>query len=229
MKNILVTGAAGALGRAVVENFLADKAQSYRVIGTYYRSEPAEMKNIPNLEWLDMDVADPRSVHEGIASSTTKFGPIDGLVHCAGGFRFAKIDETSDADLDFLLHANLKSAILLIREVLGEMKRRNFGRIVLVSARSTLAPSAGVSVYTATKAGLNALTVAVADEVRSFNINVNSVLPTIIDTAMNRRDMPQANFNAWVKPSELATVIHGLVSDLGNPVNGALIPVSGRL
>ncbi len=226
MKNILVTGAAGALGSAVVEKFLAE---GYRVIGTYYRSEPSEKRNVPNLEWLDMDVADPRSVHEGIASSTSKFGPIAGLVHCAGGFRFAKIDETSDADLDFLLHANLKSAILLVREVIGEMKRLNFGRIVLVSARSTQTPSAGVSVYTATKAGLNALTVAVADEVKSFNININSVLPTIIDTPMNRRDMPQANFNTWVKPAELATVIHGLVADYGNPVNGALIPVAGRL
>lgn len=225
MRNFLITGASGPLGREVLEKFL----KKHRVFATHHRSEPTDLESHENLHWVDMDVADPRSVHLGLQSLTTKFGPVDGLLHCAGGFRFAKIDETSDEDMEFLLHANLKSAMVLVREVLPSMKEKNFGRIVMVGAQSAVNPGAGISVFAATKAGLHAFVASVADEVRPFNINITAVLPTIIDTPINRRDMPQANFNQWVKASEIADVMLTLTSDIGNSINGACIPVSGRL
>lgn len=225
-QTVLVTGAAGGLGRSVIDKFLK---QGWTVLGTYYQSEPADLKGIDRLHWYDLDVSEPHAVHRAIDEMEKEHGPIHSLVHCAGGFRYARIEETADEDIDFLLNANLKSAILMVRELIPRMKERNQGRIILISAKSVQQATAGVSVYTATKAGLVSLTEAVAEEVRSFNINVNCLMPTIIDTPVNRRDMPQANFASWVKASDLADIILSLTGPLGSPINGASVSITGRL
>ena len=223
LKNILVTGAEGALGSAVVKRFVASGTS---VIGTY-REAPGIADE--RITWVKMNISDSRSVAEGIASLRAQFGEIEGLIHCAGGFRYSPLEQTSDQDLDFLLNVNLRSAFLLLRELLPSMKKKGFGRIVLVSAKASLNPGAGLSAYAASKAGLNAIVSSVADEVRSYDININAVMPSMIDTLANRKDMPKADFAAWVKPEELAEIIFSLTQALGKPLNGALIPVTGRL
>jgi NAD(P)-dependent dehydrogenase (short-subunit alcohol dehydrogenase family) len=116
-----------------------------------------------------------------------------------------------------------------MRELLPPMKKRGFGRIVLVSARATLNPPAGMSAYAASKAGLNALVSSVAEELKDFDININAVMPSMIDTLANRRDMPKADFKKWVSPDALAEIIFSLTQPWGKPIHGALIPVAGRL
>ena len=214
---ILITGAAGALGSIVAKKFFSSGCE---VIATDFAT-PADPQKV---RWIPIDLSKPESVHTGLA----QVGAVDGLVHCAGGFRFSKLEETSDRDFNFLIQANLSSTFYLLRELLPGMKKRNFGRIVVVSARATLQPPAGMSAYAASKAGLNALVASVAEEVKSFNININAVLPTILDTPANRHDMPKADFSTWVKTEELAEIIYSLTQPWGKPVNGALIPVVGR-
>jgi NAD(P)-dependent dehydrogenase (short-subunit alcohol dehydrogenase family) len=223
-RDVLITGAQGALGREVVSRFAS---QGCQVLATFHgKSAPAAA---PGVEWVEMDVTQAASVRAGVTRARQGGRHLDALVHCAGGFRWAKIEDTTDADLDFLLDVNLRSALLLVRELIPGMKAQNFGRIVLLSSRATLAPPAGMGAYAATKAGLNALVAAVADEVRPHDININAVLPTVIDTPANRRDMPQADVATWVTPRQLADLIFALTQPLGQPVNGAAIPVAGRL
>jgi NAD(P)-dependent dehydrogenase (short-subunit alcohol dehydrogenase family) len=138
-------------------------------------------------------------------------------------------DQISDADIDFLINANLKSGLVLARELLPGMKKKNFGRMVFVSARATMAPGVGVGAYAASKAGLNMLVGSIAEETKEFDINVNAVLPTIIDTPINRSDMPGSDFSKWVKPEEISEIVYSLTSPWGKPIHGALIPVAGRL
>lgn len=225
-QTVLVTGAAGGLGRSVIERFLL---QGWTVIGTYNQSEPTDLKGQDRLHWIELDVSEPHAVHRAIDEMEKNHGPIHSLVHCAGGFRYSKIEDTVDEDIEFLLNANLKSAILLVRELIPRMKERNFGRIILISSKTVQQSPAGMSVFAASKAGLISLAESVAEEVRSFDININCLLPTIIDTPMNRRDLPQANFNSWVKPGELADIILSLNTGWGSPINGASISVSGRV
>ena len=220
-KNVLITGAQGALGSWVVEKFLNE---GWSVTGTYFPSFQETCQVCSEVEWLKVDLADPQSVRGAFSAHS-----FDALVHCAGGFRYAASDQISDADLDFLINTNLKSAFYLVREILPGMKQRNYGRIVFVSARATLQPAAGLSAYAASKAGLNMLTASLAEEVKSFDININAVLPSIIDTPANRRDMPHSDFSKWVSPEELAEVILTLTSPKGRPIHGALVPVSGRV
>ena len=223
--SFLVTGAEGALGSEVIAALLESGAK--RVYATYLHAEPRHLSTLQGhsaVEWLQVDVTHSDSVKRVIAPLQ-----VDGLVHCAGGFRYSTVEEVTDGDLDLLLSLNLKSAFLLARALVPGMKARNFGRMVFISAKATLAPGAGMGPYTASKIGLNALTLALAEELKAYDINVNAVLPSIIDTPANRKDMPQADFSKWVTPQALAKFIVSLTQNGSQPVHGALIPVSGRV
>ncbi|MGZ3687291.1 MAG: SDR family NAD(P)-dependent oxidoreductase [Bdellovibrionota bacterium] len=217
-RSVLVTGADGALGAKVYERFLA---AGHEVHATYHLEKP---KSDASVHWHQVDLGDSRAVHSVLGALK-----IDQLVHCAGGFRFANAEQTSDADLDFLINSNLKSAFYLVRELLPKMKERNYGRIVFISSRATLASPAGMAAYAASKSGLNMLVSSLAEETRKFDINVNAVMPTVIDTPANRRDMPKADFNQWVSAEALAEIIFSLTEPWGKPIHGALLPVAGRL
>ncbi len=226
LKRVVITGARGALGMKVAEHFI-DAGCTVVGLDLVVKGEDVHADpNIHRLHWSHCDVTDSGTVSRVFTNITEKFGAIDGLVHCAGGFRFAHADAIGDDDVEFLLNANLKSSILVVREALRHMKTKNFGRIVLVSSASTLHPGSGVSAYSASKAGINALVQSVADEVRGGNININAVLPSVIDTQANRSDMPNADFAKWVSPSSLADIVFMLTQPVMDPVRGALIPVT---
>lgn len=205
-KTALITGAEGALGKVVCKKF---GDEGYSVFATDHQS---------------INLADSKDVQNKLKGKT-----FDAVIHCAGGFRFRPLEEMTDADLEFLIDANLKSTAILLRQVIPSMKKNNFGRIILVGSSAALNPKTGMGPYAATKAGLHALVMAAAAEVQKYNINVNAVLPSIIDTPANRSAMPQADFKSWVSPQDLADIMFSLTQDWGNPINGALIPVNGRV
>jgi NAD(P)-dependent dehydrogenase (short-subunit alcohol dehydrogenase family) len=219
-QTVFVTGAEGALGGIVARRFLGG---GYRVLGTHHAA--GRPGSEPGVQWIAMNLGDPASVREGLKTA----GAVDVLAHCAGGFRYAELEATSDADFEFLLDANLRSTFFLLRELLPAMKKRKFGRIVLVSARSTQQPPAGMSAYCATKAAINAMVASAAEEAKPFDVNINAVMPTIIDTPANRTAMPKADYSSWVAPEALAEIIFSLTQPWGKPLNGALIPIAGRL
>ncbi len=229
LKRIIVTGARGALGTEVVEQFVE---AGCTVIGADLVVEHDEIQSDPDhhrLYWAKLDATKSADVRRFCSAVVDEFGAIDGLVHCAGGFRFAHADAIADEDVEFLIDANLRSTILMLRETLKSMKEEGFGRVVLVSSASTLQPGGGVSTYAATKAGLNALVESISNEVRELDINVNAILPSVIDTDANRDDMPDADFAKWVAPTELASIIFALSQPLMKSVRGALLPVTGGM
>ncbi|RAL21777.1 NAD-dependent oxidoreductase [Lujinxingia litoralis] len=226
---VVVTGAAGALGEHVVRHFVE---HGERVVGWDLHA-PGQGKLVEDPEqqgvWrAQVNVTDAQAIADAAARVRQELGPIDVLVHCAGGFRWSPIEAIAPDDIDFLVDVNLRSSLYMVREVMGAMKERGHGRVVLISSRSTLKPGAGEGAYAATKAGLNALVSAVADEVRASDVTINAVQPSIIDTEANRQDMPDADFETWVDPAELAGIIYGLCPAAENPINGALLVVAGR-
>lgn len=220
-RHVLVTGAVGALGSAVAARFVAEGVQ---VTGAYLG--PAAPPARAGMRWVAMDLTRSDSIAAALGDLKD---PVDSLVHCAGGFRWVTTEKFTDEDLDFLLDTNLKSSFLLARALLPAMRAQGFGRIVFVGAKATLQPGAGMGPYTASKIGLNALTLALAEEVKGADINVNAVLPSIIDTPANRKDMPDADPSKWVSASELAAIIYDLTQPEKRAIHGALIPVSGRV
>ena len=230
LETVVVTGAKGALGGTVTEAFLE---AGCRVVGLDIviddGPEVTADGEVDGLYWRHLDGTDAEEVGEAVAEIEGEFGGIDGLVNCAGGFRWSHIDAVGEEDVDFLVGASLRSGLLMVREVVGGMKERGFGRIVLMSSKSTLNPGEGEGAYASTKAGLNALTESVSREVKEENVTINALLPSVIDTPANREAMAEADFSKWVEREQLAEIIFRLTQPFGDPINGALIPVAGRM
>jgi len=155
---------------------------------------------------------------------------LDALVNVAGAFRWEKVEDGDTATWDLLFNVNLRTAVNASRAALSLMKRGgSSGRIVNIGAAGAMKAASGMGAYAASKAGVAKLTEALADEVKDSGITVNAVLPSIIDTAANRADMPTAEFDRWVKAEQVADLIIFLLSDRASAITGALIPITGRV
>ncbi len=221
---ILITGAGGALGSVVAKSCID---AGHEVVGAAFAAKTRlDTSDDAGYPVAYFDASDADSVREIFGAITMELGDVDALVHCAGGFRWSTITDLSDDDIDFLMSANLRSSLLMLRATLGPMKERGFGRVVFVSSKSTLAPGLGEGAYAATKAGINALVASAAAEVAGSNVTVNAVLPSIIDTPANREVMPDADFSSWVPRESIAAVILALIAPGLGDLSGALVPVS---
>jgi NAD(P)-dependent dehydrogenase (short-subunit alcohol dehydrogenase family) len=225
----LITGGTGALGRVVSAAFVAAGAH---VVVTYVADAelPGFEAAVPKQgrETAKVDLTSRADVDALVARVVATHGRVDVLLNLAGGFAPGAIIDTDDRDLDRLFAMNVKTAFLCTRAVLPAMIRQKHGRVVNVSARPALAGGAGVSAYAITKAGVAALTRAVADEVREHGITVNAIAPSTIDTPANRAAMPKADPSRWVKPEEIAATLVFLASDAAAATSGAIIPIYAR-
>ena len=157
------------------------------------------------------------------------FGRLDALVNIAGGFAFETIGDGDIKTWQRMYALNVLTALNTSRAALPHLAASSAGRIVNIGAMGALQAGSGMGPYAASKAGVHRLTEALASEWKGKVVTVNAVLPSIIDTAANRADMPKADFSKWVTPQELAEVILFLASDAASGVTGALIPVGGRV
>lgn len=221
-KVIAITGAFGQLGRAVTHEVLAQGGQAILLdvaIGEAPEGAAA---------WK-VDLTAATDTTRVIAEATARFGRLDGLVNIAGGFRWQKLADSADLqEWDTLFAMNLRTCVTASKASLPHLQRAGGGRIVNIGAVAANKAASGMGAYAASKAGVARFTEALADELKLQDITVNAVLPSIIDTPQNRADMPQAAFDRWVKPQEIARVIAFLLSDASAAVTGALIPVTGK-
>ena len=219
-RQVVITGGDGALGQAVVRAFLDAGAVCHLpVFGPGWPEAPAGARVTGNL-----DLSDERAVADYYAGIPS----LAASVHLAGGFLARPIAETTRADLDGQLKLNLVTTFLCCREAVKAMRKSGGGRIVNVAARIVEQPGSGMAAYTVSKAGVAALTRALAAEVRGDGILVNAVLPSIIDTPANRASMPDADHARWPKADELARTIRWLASEENRLTSGALVPVYGN-
>ena len=149
------------------------------------------------------------------------------MVNLAGGYRWTRVADTDDATLEHLLDLNLRTTFAMCRAAAPALVAAGGGAIVNVSARAALRGEAGNGVYGATKAAVLALTQSLSAELKGDGVNVNAVLPSIIDTPANRKAMPKSDPATWVAPADLASVIVFLASDAAAAIHGAAIPVYG--
>jgi NAD(P)-dependent dehydrogenase (short-subunit alcohol dehydrogenase family) len=175
-----------------------------------------------------VDLADEAAAVAAMRSIVQSAGRLDGLVNIAGGFRFEKLDGGTLESWDSMYRMNLRTAVSCCKAALPHLLKSAGGRIVNVGALGAVKAGAGMGAYAASKAGVAKLTEALAEELKDRGITVNAVLPSTMDTARNRIDMPTADFSRWVTPSSMGEVIAFLLSEAAGVITGALIPVSGR-
>jgi NAD(P)-dependent dehydrogenase (short-subunit alcohol dehydrogenase family) len=219
---IAVTGGHGVLGRAVVEAALADGLKVALI--DHARAEaPAGA-----LEVGGVDLTDPAAAEAAIDQVVARFGRLDALLNIAGGFVWQTVDDDQPA-WERMFALNVKTALNASRAALPHLKASPEGRIVNVGANGALKAASGMGAYAASKSGVHRLTESLAEELKTTSVTVNAVLPSILDTAQNRADMPDADPGKWVQPSDLARVMLFLASPASRAVTGALIPVTGRV
>lgn len=227
-RTVMITGAAGNLGRAVAAAFADEGANLVLVDLRRDALERAFGAEGPARFFAPTNLLDAAQVRASVDAALVRFGRIDVLCNLAGGFRMGEaVHETSDATWDFLLDLNARTLLHTARAVVPAMLGHGGGRIVNVAAYAARQGQARMAAYSAAKDAVVRLTEAMAAELRDRRINVNCVLPTIIDTPENRAAMPDADPARWVAPQDLARVIRFLASDDARAVHGAALPVTG--
>lgn len=224
-KRIAVTGAFGALGAAMVRGAVAAGAR----VAAIDRA-PAPASSAAHVTAIGgVDLADAAAAQTAIDAAANALGGLDGLVNIAGTFRWETLADGSVDTWDLLYRVNLRTAVAASKAAIPHLISSGAGRIVNISAAGSVKAGAGMGAYAASKSGVARLTEALAEELRDRGITVNAILPSTIDTAANRADMPKADFSRWVTPAQLCDVIVFLLSDRASAVTGALLPVMGRV
>lgn len=224
---VVITGAAGALGSVASKKFFNEGAK----LALFDRNADAvdrQWKGEKDVICLETDLVSASSIESSVGCLMERFGRIDALVNIAGGFTMGPpVHETSEETWDYMLDLNAKSVFLMSRAVLPVMRKQKKGSVVNVAAKAALQGAVAMAPYVISKSAVIRLTECLAEENRQEGINVNCILPSIIDTHDNRRNMPDADFSSWVTPEAITDVILFLVSEASRAVNGASIPVYG--
>lgn len=214
-KRAVVTGAAGALGSCVAAAFEKEGAV---VIGIDVVDFDA------SYETRHADLID-KEVTERVFD---EIGSVDILANIAGGFTMGNtVATTQDDTWDFMLNLNSRTVLNTVRAVVPGMIERRAGKIINIGARNGQRGVGQMAAYSAAKSVVIRLTESLADELKDQGINVNCILPSIIDTPTNRKDMPSSDFSKWVAPEAMAKVVLFLASSAADPIHGASIPVEG--
>ena len=226
-KHVVVTGATGGLGGAVVESLLDRGATCHLPFVESTIPERITWAKHPRVTiYRGIDLLSEQSVSTLYAS----LPPLWASVNLVGGFAMAPIAETSLADFTSMLTLNAQTCFLCCREAVKSMRKHgDGGRIVNVAARPAIEPTAGMSAYAASKGAIAAFTRGLAAELAAERILVNAIVPSIIDTPTNRKAMPDADFDKWPKAAEVAEIIAFLIAPANRLTHGALVPVYGGM
>ncbi len=225
-KTAIITGATGGLGETVVRHFI-DKGARVAAIGRNSSKLESLQRNLNKNNRPDIFAADITRQDEVIAvfnNIKQKFNHIDILVNIAGGFAGGK--SIADTGLDMwekMLTLNLTSAFLCCRQAMSYMAEQGFGKIITITAMAALEPKPNRAAYAVSKAGIVALTQALAVEGKPGNVQANTIAPGIILTEANKDSMPDADFSKWVTPDRLAETILFLCSPEADDITGTII------
>lgn len=227
-KTVLITGSAGNLGRAVAQAFADRGAQL--VLVSRHRDTLRNTFGEENARRLFV-AADLRHAEQAAgaaAAAMARFGHIDVLCNLAGGFSMGTaVHQTPQAQWDAMFAMNVSTALHMAQAVVPTLLAQGGGKIVNVGAMAAQRGQAQMGAYIAAKSAVMRLSESMAAELREKNINVNCVLPSILDTPENRAAMPQADPEHWVAPHALAGVIVFLASEAARAIHGAALPVTG--
>lgn len=227
-RTVLVTGAAGQLGQAVSRAF-ARQGANLVLLGRNQASLTAAFgATSETCLFAATDLLDQAQVNEAVALGVGRFGRIDVLCNIAGGFTMGEpVHQTSEATWDLMHDLNVRTVLNMARAVVPRMLDGAGGKIVNIAATAAQRGAPDMGAYCAAKSAVVRLTESMAAELREQHINVNCVLPSILDTPANRLAMPAADPRRWVAPDDLAQVVLFLASPAAVALHGAALPVTG--
>jgi NAD(P)-dependent dehydrogenase (short-subunit alcohol dehydrogenase family) len=228
MKTAIVTGASGNLGQAVANKFLTEE---FKVIGTVLHNDPAQLDGSnPNFEAMVADLMDEDRAKEFVDGVISKYKSVDVAVLTVGGFAAGKIAETRTSDVMKQYRLNFETAYNVARPVFTQMMKQGAGRIFLIGSKPGLnaGNGKGMVAYGLGKSLIFRLAELMNDEARGHNVVTSVVVPSTIDTPQNRKSMPDAKFENWVKPEAIADVIFFHCIEQSAPMREPIIKIYGN-
>lgn len=221
-RSIIVTGGFGTLGRRVAAAFAA---QGDRVTRVDFADRPSD--HLPAaLDMSNVDLTDAGAAEDVVSRTVAELGSVDVLVNIAGGFVWQTLSDGGSDTWSRMFQMNALTCVNMTKAALPALLKAKSARIINVGAGGAILASAGMGSYAASKAAVHKLTESLADELKEHDITVNAILPSIIDTPVNRADMPDSDFSQWVEPSAIADTILFLASPQACAISGALLPVT---
>ncbi len=208
-RNIIITGAAGNLGQAVVEKF---KREGYHIIAL---TQPGKDEVVEEADDVyEVDVTDEQAVSDFIKEYHLQYGEVDALALIVGGFMSGALEDTLQKDLEKMFKLNFYSAFHLVKGFLPIMKKQQKGTFLFVGARPALQPAVaqGVLAYAMSKKLVITLAEIIGEETKETSIRSHIFVPSTIDTPQNRKSMPDADFSKWVNPNDIAEAMHYAVN-----------------
>ncbi len=208
-RNIIITGAAGNLGLAVVEKF---KREGYHIIALTHPEKDEVVEEADDV--YEVDATDEQAVSDFIKEYHLQYGEVDALALIVGGFMSGALEETLQKDLEKMFSLNFYSAFHLVKGFLPIMKKQQKGTFLFVGARPALQPAdaQGVLAYAMSKKLVITLAEIIGEETKETSIRSHIFVPSIIDTPQNRKSMPDADFSKWVNPKDIAEAMHYAVN-----------------
>ncbi|MEM7445587.1 MAG: SDR family NAD(P)-dependent oxidoreductase [Pseudomonadota bacterium] len=227
-KTAVITGACGNLGHAIAETLGGEGARLVLVGSSRESLDEVFAETAPDAIKVAVDLRNLAAVKEAMGKVAADTGGIDIVCTTAGGFDMGPAVHVTQAEKwDQMMELNAGTMLNTVRAIVPGMVERGSGKIVTIGAKSALHGVSGMGAYTASKSVVHRATEAMSGELRDKGINVNCVMPSIIDTPQNRASMPKADHSKWATPAEISKVVSFLCSDDAKAVHGALIPVVG--
>lgn len=204
-RNVIVTGASGGLGTAVVDAF---KREGYRIIATVLPGSGDHVEAADDV--YEVNLADEDAVLEFFKEIQMQYGDVDALILLVGGFAMGDIETTSANDIKQMVELNFFSAYHMVRAFLPGMKKADHGQFLLVGAKPAAEKKHRKSIlaYALSKGMLMDFAQVLGEECEGTKLRTHVFVPSIIDTPANRAAMPDADFAAWVNPEEIAEAMH---------------------
>jgi len=225
MKTIIITGANGNLGIAAVKKLLDE---GYKVIAVDSGNAHLQFATgNPNFEFYTVNLSDENETTTFIDTTISKHNKINGALLLVGGFAMGNIKATTGVDIQKMFSLNFETAYFVAHPLWQHMKQNNYGRLVFIGARPALKAEQGKDMlaYALTKAMLFKLADFINASADGANVTASVVVPSTIDTALNRKSIPDADPDNWVKPEQLADVLEFICSDKGSPIREAVYKV----
>ena len=225
MRNIIITGANGNLGLAVTKKFL-DKG--YRVIATVIHEDVRnDLGTHRNLQVEVVNLTGEEETNFFVQRVLDKYKKIDAAIMLVGGFAAGNIASTTIRDIQKQISLNFDTAYNVTRPLFQHMIQNNYGRLVYIGARPALKPDAGKNLvaYGLGKSLLFKLTAFLNEEARGKDVTASVIVPSTIDTPVNRKSMPDADPDSWVKPDQLAAVLDFIISESGSALRETVLKV----
>ena len=225
MKTVIVTGASGNLGQAVIKKFLKE---GFKVAGTVIPNDPAPLNiDDANFEKVTVDLTNEDEADKFVQSVVEKYKIIDAAVLTVGGFAAGTIAETKMAEVLKQYQLNFQTTYHLARPLFIQMMKQDYGRIFLTGARTgiDMKNSKGMIAYGLSKSLIFRLAELMNEEAKGHNVITSVIAPSTIDTPQNRKSMPDADPSKWVKAEDIASIIHFYCTDTASTIREPVIKV----